>query len=154
MVPDSDDQVTFLYCNFSFSTSLLLLATVTQTIARTMPVPQDDTLPSDKRAEGSTSSTTVEGADTENIIEKFQQLGQDAADEENEGDDDDDEDEAGEVGQAGASVGEGGEGAGAADKKKKKKKKKGKASKAVDRLKCVSVTLRVPRQPVVPGCVG
>lgn len=102
-----------------------------------MPLPQDDTLPQGERA-GASTSTTVDGADTETIIEKFQQLGQDAAVEEDEDDDEEgDGDEAG--GQGGAGVtGEGStEGAGGEGKKKKKKKKKGKASKAVDKLKWV-----------------
>lgn len=100
-----------------------------------MPLPQDDTLPQGERA-GASSSTTVDGADTETIIEKFQQLGEDAAVEEDE-DDDEDGDDVGADG--GAPVtGEGSaEGAGGEGKKKKKKKKKGKASKAVDKLKLV-----------------
>ena len=101
-----------------------------------MPLPQDDTLPQGERV-GESSSTTVDGADTETIIEKFQQLGEDAAVEEDE-DDDEDGDDAGGDGGAGV-TGEGGaEGAGGEGKKKKKKKKKGKASKAVDKLKLVT----------------
>lgn len=98
-----------------------------------MPLPQDDTLPQGERAGGS-SSTTVDGADTETIIEKFQQLGEDAAAEEDE-EDDGDEDDAAEAGPAGVAGDGSTEGAGGEGKKKKKKKKKGKATKAVDKLK-------------------
>lgn len=98
-----------------------------------MPLPQDDTLPQGSQP-GASSSSTVDGADTETIIEKFQQLGEDAAAEEEDDDGDDDEDQDGadkdDVIAGGVTEGAGGEG-----KKKKKKKKKGKASKAVDKLK-------------------
>jgi hypothetical protein len=94
-----------------------------------MPVPQDDSLPSSQAA-GSTSHT-VDGADTETLIEKIQNLGGPSAGQE---DDDDEEDgEDGEEEKEGVAA-EGGEGAGG-DKKKKKKKKKGKTAKIADRLK-------------------
>lgn len=102
-----------------------------------MPLPQDDTLPEGNQP-GASTSTTVDGADAENIIEKFRQLGEDAAAEEDDDDGEDDEEHEGldkdAVAGEGVTEGAGGEG-----KKKKKKKKKGKASKAVDRLKWVDV---------------
>jgi len=99
-----------------------------------MPLPQDDTLPAGKQAAGS-ASKTVDGADTEEIIEKIQKLGGPSSTEQGEEEEDDDEDENegdGEESKVGV-VGEGGDGN--SDKKKKKKKKKGKTAKAVDRLK-------------------
>ncbi|WVF69076.1 glycylpeptide N-tetradecanoyltransferase [Kwoniella sp. CBS 6097] len=106
-----------------------------------MPVPQDDQLP----VGNPTSSSHTVPAETqpgvEEVLDRFQKLGEDAAAEQGEGDDDeDDEEEGGEEGQDGAVEGEGAtEGAGGeGGKKKKKKKKKGKASKAVQKLKTIA----------------
>lgn len=99
-----------------------------------MPLPQDNTLPAGNEAAGSTSKT-VDGADTEELIEKIQKLGGQSSTERGEEEEDDDEEEGegdGEESKVGV-VGEGGDGN--SDKKKKKKKKKGKTAKAVDRLK-------------------
>jgi uncharacterized membrane protein YukC len=90
-----------------------------------MPLPQDDTLPVDA---GASSSNTVNGAETEELIAKIQNLGGQGAEYEDEDEEDNDEGEEKEDVTA-----EGGDGN--ADKKKKKKKKKSKTSKAVDRLK-------------------
>lgn len=104
-----------------------------------MPLPQDDTLPKGNQPAGSTSKT-VDGADTEELIEKIQKLGGQSSTEQGEEGEDDEEEEGegegdGEQSKVGA-VGEGGDGN--SDKKKKKKKKKGKTAKAVDRLKLVA----------------
>lgn len=75
----------------------------------------------------------------EEVLDKFQKLGEEAA-EEDAGEDDADAAEDGVDGEDGdeqAEDGEGGEGS-RDKKKKKKKKKKGKASKAVEKLKFVS----------------
>lgn len=73
----------------------------------------------------------------EEILDKFQKLGEEAA-EEDANEDDADAAEDGGDGEDGDEQAEGGEGSG--DKKrKKKKKKKGKASKAVEKLKFVSL---------------
>jgi len=101
-----------------------------------MPLPQDETLPAGNQAAGS-ASKTVDGADTEELIEKIQKLGGPSSTEQGEEEEDDDEEEGegegdGEESKVGV-VGEGGDGN--SDKKKKKKKKKGKTAKAVDRLK-------------------
>lgn len=78
----------------------------------------------------------------EEVLDKFQKLGEEAAEEDaneddadaaEDGDDGEDDDEQ-------AEDGGGGEGSGD-KKKKKKKKKKGKASKAVEKLKFVSLAL-------------
>jgi uncharacterized membrane protein YukC len=94
-------------------------------INQEMPLPQDDTLPVEA---GGSSSNTVNGAETEELIAKIQNLGGQGAEDEDEDEEDNEEGEEKEDVTA-----EGGDGN--ADKKKKKKKKKSKASKAVDRLK-------------------
>jgi glycylpeptide N-tetradecanoyltransferase len=94
-----------------------------------MPLPQDETLPKGEQG-GPSTSKTVDGADTEELISKIQQLGGQSAEDEEEDEDDNEEAEAEE--KEGVTV-EGGDGN--ADKKKKKKKKKGKTSKAIDKLK-------------------
>lgn len=73
----------------------------------------------------------------EETLDKFQKLGEEAA-EEDANEDDADAAEDGGDGEDGDEQAEGGEGSG--DKKrKKKKKKKGKASKAIEKLKFVSL---------------
>jgi len=114
----------------SYDVTLLLLvqpsipSLINQPIKK-MPLPQDDTLPVEA---GASSSNTVNGAETEELIAKIQNLGGQSAEVENEDEEDNDEGEDNEDVTA-----EGGDGN--ADKKKKKKKKKSKTSKAVDRLK-------------------
>ena len=99
-----------------------------------MPIPADDT--QEKDGEGS-SSHTAAGDSTQEILQRFKRLGEEASAEEAEGDHDDDEDDddAEEDGEAAGAAGPSTNG----DGKKKKKKKKGKAKKAVERLKWVSV---------------
>jgi hypothetical protein len=84
-------------------------------------------------ASGSSSST----AETEQVLQKFEQLGRDArAEDANDVDEDEgdgDEDEGGEPSDLHAE----GDLTGDASGKKKKRKKKGKAGKAVQKLKCV-----------------
>jgi hypothetical protein len=98
----------------------------------TMPLPQDDTLPQGAEASSSHTNAPPSQLSTEEVIQKFQNLGEEAAAEEDE-EDDEVEGEAGEgVDGEGAAEGAGGEGG---KKKKKKKKNKSKASKAVAKLK-------------------
>jgi hypothetical protein len=92
-----------------------------------MPLPQDDTLPAEATA---SSSNTVNGAETQELIAKIQNLGGQGAEDEAEDEDEEDNDEGEEKEDV---IAEGG--GGNVDKKKKKKKKKSKTSKAVDRLK-------------------
>ena len=102
-----------------------------------MPIPAEDSKLEDAAGP---STHTADGAMAEDIIEKMQQLGEEAAAEEEDGEEDDeDEQEEGGAGEGSAAVasGSGGVGDGEGKKKKKKKKGKGKASKAVDRLKSV-----------------
>ncbi|WVQ84211.1 glycylpeptide N-tetradecanoyltransferase [Cryptococcus sp. DSM 104549] len=91
-----------------------------------MPAPQDESLPAEPQP------------GVEEVLNKFQQLGKDAAAEEAE-DESDEEGDAAEGTEAGGvdAEGEGGEGE-SSKKKKKKKKKKGKAGKAVDKLKSIA----------------
>ncbi|OXG11802.1 glycylpeptide N-tetradecanoyltransferase [Cryptococcus neoformans Ze90-1] len=84
----------------------------------------------------------------EEVLDKFQKLGEEAA-EEDAGEDDADAAEDGVDGEDGdeqAEDGEGGEGSGD-KKKKKKKKKKGKASKAVEKLKTIA-TGQAPQEVI------
>lgn len=103
-----------------------------------MPLPQNETLPEGNQAASSTSRT-VDGADTEELIEKIQKLGGQSSTEQGEEEEDEDEEEGDGDGEESKVevVGEGGDGN--SDKKKKKKKKKGKTAKAVDRLKLVAL---------------
>lgn len=99
-----------------------------------MTLSQDNT--ASAKAEASTSNT-VNGTETEELIAKIQNLGQSVEDD----DDDQEDNEDNEDGEEKEGVNaEGGDGN--SDKKKKKKKKKGKTSKAVDRLKYVSYSWR------------
>ena len=99
-----------------------------------MPLPQDDTLPQGNTASTSHTEAPVDSESAAEMLDKFKQLGVEAAAEEEEEEGEEGE-EAGDgaggsvSGQAGRG-GEGGQG-----EKKKKKKKKGKASKAVAELK-------------------
>ncbi|KAK8864148.1 glycylpeptide N-tetradecanoyltransferase [Kwoniella newhampshirensis] len=113
-----------------------------------MPVPPDDTLPADNPSSSSSHALPADQVlGVEEVLDKFQKLGEEAAAEEG-GDDDDDEgeddaeDDAGVAGE-GATEGAGGDGG----RKKKKKKKKGKASKAIDRLKNIA-TGQAPQQVI------
>jgi len=98
----------------------------------TMPLPQDDTLPQGTTAGSSSTNAPPSEMSTGEVLEKFKQLGDEAAAEDEE-DDDDAEGDAGDAAEGeGATEGAGGEGG---KKKKKKKKSKSKASKAVAKLK-------------------
>ncbi|ORX37031.1 Myristoyl-CoA:protein N-myristoyltransferase, N-terminal domain-domain-containing protein [Kockovaella imperatae] len=99
-----------------------------------MPIPPDESHPVDTSS-GPSSQTPAAAGVPQNVIDKFQQLGEEAAAEEQDDDDAGAEDEAGDDDEED----ENGLGRAAGDssnkKKKKKKKKKGKAGRAVDRLK-------------------
>lgn len=91
-----------------------------------MPVPPDTSVPLESDIPGPSTHPQIlnnDGAAQTELLEKFQQLGDEAAAEDHEDEDDDEDDNGG--------------GGGLEEKKKKKKKKKGKAGKAVAKLKCV-----------------
>lgn len=99
-----------------------------------MPLPQDDILPQGNAASSSNTNAPPSEMSTGEVLQKFKQLGDEAAAEEDE-DEDDAEGDAGEAAEGGGGAeGAGGEGG---KKKKKKKKSKSKASKAVAKLKYV-----------------
>jgi hypothetical protein len=118
LLPPLKIDVTLYLLGSTFYTFLSL-------INQEMPLPQNDTLPVEA---GASNSNTINGAETEELIAKIQNLGGQSVEDEDEDEEDNDEGEEKEDVTA-----EGGDGN--ADKKKKKKKKKSKASKAVDRLK-------------------
>ena len=98
-----------------------------------MPLPAEDSVPESAPTASSSTEAPPSQVSTQELLDKFRQLGQEAAAEDDE-DDDEVEDEVG----GGAAVAEGSGAAGDGEgKKKKKKKKKGKASKAVAKLKSV-----------------
>jgi hypothetical protein len=106
-----------------------------------MPLPQDDTLPANSQVSTSHTEAPVTELSTSEVLQKFKQLGVDAAAEEEDDDEDDEEHEPAAAGAAGPG-GEAGAGGEGGKKKKKKKKGKSKASKAVDKLKCVAIRVR------------
>ncbi|WWD18827.1 glycylpeptide N-tetradecanoyltransferase [Kwoniella shandongensis] len=109
-----------------------------------MPVPPDDTLPTGNPSSSSSNAIPAEQVlGVEEVLDKFQKLGEEAAAEEDNDDEGDDNEEDGGVAGEGTTEGAGGEGG----KKKKKKKKKGKASKAIDRLKTIA-TGQAPQQVI------
>lgn len=78
----------------------------------------------------------------EEVLDKFQKLGEEAAEEDANEDDADAAEDGGDGEDDDEQAEDGGGGEGSGDKKKKKKKKKkGKASKAVEKLKFVSLVL-------------
>lgn len=101
-----------------------------------MPLPQDDTLPVENVASSSRSTNTNLEPSAGEVLDKFKQLGDEAAEEEDEEDDDDEPENIAGPSSAGAG-GEEGAGGEGGKKKKKKKKGKGKASKAVAKLRSV-----------------
>ncbi|KAK1925924.1 Glycylpeptide N-tetradecanoyltransferase [Papiliotrema laurentii] len=102
-----------------------------------MPLPQDDTLPANSQVFTSHTEAPVTELSTSEVLQKFKQLGVDAAAEEEDDDEDDEEHEPAAAGAAGPG-GEAGAGGEGGKKKKKKKKGKSKASKAVDKLKNIA----------------